>query len=213
MYKDEQPADLSDELAVSFRVPQTFALLSRAPPLPLPRASKLPEKLIICHIASVLRHTLKRSSRRNSPVGPLNPVLDAAPATEVGPRTYGAILMCFSLFGRIQRGHLRRVSFSLWQQSMGQCSYSFPLQPKYSSTDARCAITDLFRPLPSSHPPNNMKEGWLGYPLFCSSERKLVALKAVSFSQNSVALLKYSRKCHFCLLVSLISSSTTVSGV
>lgn len=60
-------------LLCSLGSPQTFALLS----LPLPHASNLPEKLIVCHIASVLRRTLMHgggSSRRNLPIRPLKRV-------------------------------------------------------------------------------------------------------------------------------------------
>ena len=64
---------------------------------------------------------------------------------ELGPWTHRDILMCFSLFGRIHWGDTwDPVSFSLWQQSMGQCGYSFPLYAEQSSTEALCAVSQTF---------------------------------------------------------------------
>lgn len=61
---------------VFFRVPLDFCPALQSTPLPLPRASNLPEKLIICHIASVLSRTPMRGSgssrkgkKKNSPSG------------------------------------------------------------------------------------------------------------------------------------------------
>lgn len=58
--------------SVFFWVPSDFSPALQSTPLPLPLASNLPEKLIICHIASVLSRTPMRSSgspRNNSLLG------------------------------------------------------------------------------------------------------------------------------------------------
>ena len=59
---EEQALNWSAELAVFFRVPLDVCPDLQSTLLPLPGASNLPEKLIICHIASVLSRTLMRSS-------------------------------------------------------------------------------------------------------------------------------------------------------
>lgn len=148
---------LSNKLAVFFRVPSEFCPALPSTPLPLPRASNLPEKLIICHIASVLRRTLMRSSgsREETPCQAFERGFGSSVGHQTWPvnstQSHLDVLQPFFLCC-IQWGHLRAVSFSLGQQSMGQCGYSFPLYPKQSNTDALCAIRDS---VPSYCRPNN----------------------------------------------------------
>lgn len=137
---------------VFFRVPLDFcpALCSTTPPSP----SNLPEKLIICHIASVLSRTpMRGSSRKNKTPIPVRPFLNRAldATTKLGRWTHGAILMCFGLFGCIQRGHLRPGFLFTVTAVNGtmQLLFSFLPQTKVTHRGSLCSTRDLVHPLPS----------------------------------------------------------------
>lgn len=72
VFTKEKQTDLElvpEELCILLRPFLDFRPALQSTPLPLPRASNLTEKLIICHIASVLSRTPMRSSgssRNNS---------------------------------------------------------------------------------------------------------------------------------------------------
>lgn len=106
------------------------------------------------------------SSRNNSLSGLLlNRALDAALATKLGQWTHRAILMCFSLFGCIQLGHLRPGFLLTVTAVNGTMRLLFPFYHKQSYTEAFCAVSEtqfiLFLP-------TVIQTTWRGgHPIYC----------------------------------------------